>query len=709
MNILFQSSAFTITESAVYEGDFKAVALSPLQLQSDFDGQSRTRRLQPPPHLPVYQSPFVLTDALYNLALEEAALNIRADGAFMAGEKWPGVWTRDISYSIVLALAAIFPVAAKISLLAKVKNGVIVQDTGTGGSWPISTDRMAWALAAWEVFCVSDDHEWLRQAFAIICASAQADLAVARDYRTGLFYGESSFLDWREQTYPRWLDPKDIFGTQCLGTNAVHYQAYRILAQMARLLNEPDAGYDEIAEAIRHGINTYLWQTDCGYYGQYRYGRNHPILSNRAEALGEALCILYDIANPAQQARILTEMPVTAFGPTCIFPQTPDIPPYHNQAIWPFVVAFWSWAAAKAGQVAAVEHGLACLYRSAALFLTYKENMVASSGHFSGTAINSDRQLWSVAGGLASVYRVLFGLRFMPDALRFKPFVPTAYAGHHTLRNFRYRQANLTLHLHGSGSTVERVTLDGLAVARPILPGDLCGEHELDIYLSGALKASRICLTESLFAPETPAVKLIGERLCWSPVGNAVGYEVFCNGKRVAVISEAWYDLPKNSGGDRISDVLIEYQVRAVDGRGFVSFLSEPFQPEAATLVVEPIAALPDYVVLTKDTPIKFDFEIRQDGFYVLDFYYANGHGPLNTDNKAAIRTLWVDGARIGAVVMPQRGDEAWDGWGYTNLHKCYFSPGVHWAELRFGPENENMNGETNTARLDHLRIIQSG
>jgi hypothetical protein len=42
----------------------------------------------------------------------------------------------------------------------------------------------------------------------------------------------------------------------------------------------------------------------------------------------------------------------------------------------------------------ALEHGLASLFRAAAMFLTNKENMVAQNGDFNGTQVNSDRQLW---------------------------------------------------------------------------------------------------------------------------------------------------------------------------------------------------------------------------------------------------------------------------------------------------------------------------
>ena len=86
---------------------------------------------------PTYRSDQRLVDALYNLSLEEMRLDVREDGAFMAGKKWTGVWTRDISYSILLSLAAIEPEGAKRSLLHKVTDdGRIIQDTGTGGSPP---------------------------------------------------------------------------------------------------------------------------------------------------------------------------------------------------------------------------------------------------------------------------------------------------------------------------------------------------------------------------------------------------------------------------------------------------------------------------------------------------------------------------------------------------------------------------------------------
>jgi len=210
---------------------------------------------------PLYESDELICSALYNMSLEELVLDIRKDGALMAGAKWPGVWTRDISYSILLSLAILEPEAAKTSLMHKVKNNRIIQDTGTGGSWPVSSDRMTWASAAWEIYTVTGDRDWLEEAFEIIKNSAEDDLLTVLNPATGLMYGESSFLDWREQTYPRWMDPKDIYMSHNLGTNAVHYKTYVILSNMAKELAEKGLAekYDGVANTLKTAINEHLW------------------------------------------------------------------------------------------------------------------------------------------------------------------------------------------------------------------------------------------------------------------------------------------------------------------------------------------------------------------------------------------------------------------------------------------------------------------
>src|SRR5690242_3599991 len=439
---------------------------------------------------PQYQSDDMLPDALYNLALEEMQNAIEPDSTFRTGKEWAGVWTRDISYSIILSMAILQPDVAMISLKKKVKNGKIIQDTGTGGAYPISTDREIWAVAAWEVYKVTGNNEWLNYAYQVIKNSINDDLQNIYDPITGMAKGESSFLDWREQTYPAWMQPADIYESECLGTNAVHFKANTVLSEMAALLGnkEDEKKYRDVADKIKKGVNQYLWQKDKGYFGQYLYGRDFKILSPKSEALGEALSVYFGVAdNEEKEKSIVEKTPVTPFGISCIYPQIPGIPPYHNDAVWPFVESYWALASAKAGNDRSVVRAMCSVYRPAALFLTNKENFVASDGDYAGTQINSSNMLWSLSGNISLVYRLLFGMQFNRDKLLFSPFVPKAFEGKRTLTNFRYRKAILNIEMTGHGSKIGSFTIDGKETADYAVPANLIGPHQVTIKLANAI------------------------------------------------------------------------------------------------------------------------------------------------------------------------------------------------------------------------------
>ncbi len=655
--------------------------------------------------LPQYKSDFVLIDALYNMSLEEMLLDIRDDSAFMAGEKWPGVWTRDVSYSIILAIAAVNPDASKTTLMAKVKDDKIIQDTGTGGSWPISSDRMIWALAAWEIYLVTGDNDWLQKSYSIIKNSAESDLATVLDPETKLFRGESSFLDWREQTYPTWMDPKDIFESKNLGTNAVHYQTYIIIAMMAKQLGESTEKYLKIADGIKEGMNKYFWLEDEGYFGQYLYGRNYFSLSSRSEALGEALAILFDIANSNRGEKVIENIPIVEFGVPCIYPQIPDIPPYHNDAVWPFVEAYKAWASAKVGNTKSVEASLAAIYRAAALFLTNKENFVATSGDYIGTEINSSRQLWSVAGNLATIYRIIFGMEFTPEGLKLNPFVPKSYDGQKELKNFRYRNSILDISLKGYGNKVRSVLFDSKETKDEFIPDNLSGKHKLEIQLTNEINENtKINLVDVKYAVQTPTTVFEGNKLKWNSVEGAASYRIIKNGVKI----------DETKGTNYLIDVAdyAEYQVATVDEKGFQSFLSEPISKSLNPFIIVGAKDMKrdmnnssvDEMINKK---MNFDFEtnINNEGNYIIDFHYANGNGPINTDNKCAIRSLFVDEKRVGPIVLPQRGIDNWNDWGYSNSIKVHLKKGKHQFSLKFLSTDENMNGATNSAVVDYLRL----
>lgn len=663
--------------------------------------------------LPAYSSDYVLSDAVYNLSLEEMLMAIEPDSTFRTGKEWAGVWTRDISYSILLSMAYMQPKVAEYSLRRKVKNDRIVQDTGTGGAYPVSTDRIIWAVAAWEVYQATGDIQWLNYAYRVIKNTIADDMQNAFDPETGLMRGESSFLDWREQTYPHWMQPSDIYQSMNLGTNAAHYRANVIASQMAAILNDKanSEKFSQQAELIKNGIQKYLWIKEKNYHGQYLYGRSHMSLSPRAETLGEALTILFGINTGEQAAKTVADFPVTPFGASCIYPQIPGIPPYHNNGIWPFVQSYWALAAARVGNEQAVMAQLASIYRAAAMFLTNKENYVAETGDYAGTQVNSSVMLWSLSGNLALVHRLLFGIGLQSDKLEFHPFVPKALKGKRMLTNFHYRNAVLHIEMEGYGNEIKQFLVDGKETA-PEIAADKTGNVSIKIVLADKINGTQaIHQVPVEFTPATPIVELTGNTLRWEPTSNAVQYAVYKNGVLLLQTGENTQLVDTGS--------VAGYQVMALDKNGNSSFLSAPIRTGAQATAysfksgqkVKPSSGASDYTIVSRTGGLKLalEAEIPAEGVYALKIRYANGNGPVNTENKCAFRAFYIDGRKAGTFVFPQRGSNEWQNTGFSNVLKATLKAGMHKFEVVWEPSNENMNGDINEARLYELYVEKYG
>lgn len=730
--IIYQNDSFTWQKDTISlnDGSIKAYAPDSYTIVSNYpeaefpDGKwTRSRDFS---HYPTYTAPTRMEEALFNLALEEVSIAVEPDSTLRTGKEWSGVWTRDVSYSILLGVSHLQTQASINSLVRKIDAlGRIIQDTGTGGSWPCSTDRNIWAVAAWEIYKVTGDKKWLEYIYPIIKRSLEDDILVSLDPQTGLLRGESSYLDWREQEYPRWMTPVDIYTSENLGTECVHYRAFSILAELESMFGtaEDAARYRAIAEGIRDGINKYLWMQDKGYYAQYLYGRSNLSASPRSETLGEALAILWGIASEQHAASICSSVACQDYGTACFFPNIADMSPYHNDAMWPFVQAYWMNACKKAGNSAGVMHSIAAISRLAAFCLTNKENMVIYDGRWQGTAINSSRQLWSIAGNLGIVYTVLFGIDFQPEGLHFAPFVPKEMAGVRRLEGFRYRGAIYDITLEGYGDGIRSFTIDGIK-SEPFLDASESGRHQVRIVLNGHLKRSSVNMTANAYSPLTPIVRLqsLGESdgsasasLVWDAVENAVSYKVLCNGVEVASV-QGCADGAESCSFDLPSDG--EYQVIAIEENGYESFASEPVSYFRTTILTDIVSGKMEsapysgylgrgYVdlALDRNTDVSFTASVPEDGRYLIDFIYGNANGPINTENKCAIRTLYVDGQRLGPVVMPHCGTGAFDTWRLTNPLEADLTAGKHTFRLVYQSENCNMNILTNSAALDHLRL----
>lgn len=666
---------------------------------------------------PLFQSDNKIATAIYNLSLEEMINAVEPDSTFRTGKEWSGVWTRDISYSIILSMAYLQPQVSKYSLMRKVnKDRRIIQDTGTGGAYPVSTDRMIWAVAAWEIYKATGEEDWLKYSYEIIKNSLEDDLKNIYNFDTGLVKGESSFLDWREQTYPRWMQSADIYNSENLGTNAVHYQANKILAEMAIILGDSKVfhRHSELADKIKEGMNKYLWMEEKGYYGQYLYGRNSMLISPRSEALGEALCVLFGIADLRQKKSIIANTPVTSYGITCIYPQIPNIPPYHNNGIWPFVQAYWGLASGKMKNEVSVMETIAAMYRQAGFFLTNKENFVAQTGDYAGTQINSSNMLWSLAGNIAMVHRVLFGISLESDGLHLNPVVPENLGqGILKLMNFKYRKSILNIEIVGFGSKIQSFEVNGKKSRLYVIPKNIKGIHNIKIILEKRPSAfNKINKVENNFSVETPVCKYENNTLIWDEIVGADYYKVMKNGKSyVQTYNRSIRILPREFS---------EFQVIAVDRSGVESFASEPivifngrvYELELENFTVKSDKNYKNYsgdgfveISVTENTSLSIPIRTDESGVYSVRFRYANGNGPINTENKCAIRSLFLDEKFSGTIVMPHRGTNEWSNWGYSNEIKVPLKKGENLLQINYESNNQNMNIDINQAMLDKVEI----
>lgn len=440
---------------------------------------------------PSLQTRNAMFDALYQLALselDEASVSAIRDGAFRHGEplacprgcfetgkKWPYVWTRDTAYAADLGIAWLDPERARGSLELKIserRSGgdlQIVQDTGTGGSYPVSTDRVVWALGARSVIAHLDGDaraSFEREALAAITNTLAHDREVVFDREDGLYRGEQSFLDWRSQSYASWTVPDTVHiaTSKSLSTNVAHLMATETAADLAAHRGDAatSARLRADAAALRERIRARFWLEDEGDFSSFIPTELDPAPVRRFDLLATSLAVLSGVATPEQAKRAVAHQPLFPAGPPVLFPQQQDTAIYHNRAIWPFVTAYFTAAAKKAENGRAAAAGITSLVRAAALNLSNVENLElvtgkpwVDEGATSGPVVNSQRQLWSIGGYLHAVHSVLFGVTATFDGVDVAPFVPRALrsdlfgdASSLVLNNLPLRGKQLSIVLH---------------------------------------------------------------------------------------------------------------------------------------------------------------------------------------------------------------------------------------------------------------------
>ena len=691
------------------------------------------------PDDPVLRSGHDLFDALYALAhaeAHEAEVTTIRDGAFAGGasvpcggdagcwetgRKWTYVWTRDTAFAVDLGLAATDPARAAASLAFKLSptragdRTFIVQDTGSGGSYPVSTDRVAWALGARQVLLqlVGPARDTFRDAaWDALATTLEHDRRVVWDWTTGLYRGETSFLDWREQTYAAWTlnDVIDIASGAALGTNVLHLHALRLAAELAREVGDARATtFTAWADDLRAAIRARFWLADDQLFASFLPATLDPAPVRRFDLLGLSLAILHGVATADEARAIVAAYPHYGPGAPVIWPQQQFTPIYHNRAEWPFVDAYWLRAARVAKNDAVTDRMVRALVRGAALNLSHMENAEAATGapwlddgSASGPVVNSQRQLWSIGGYLSMVEHTLFGLRPTSTGLVVDPWLTHGlrrdlFAGSDrlVLDGFRHRGRRLTIALdlplldspalpggHGAlrvrTRTIGGATFDGPEIPDAALVDgaviEVALEHDPDVP-AGTVRVVDPSDWRAVFGPRTPQVRSIttdgGKLRVALGLGgespDGVALDVYRDGTRVAeglpATTESWLDPDPAVGSPcyTVEAVFTATGNRSQHARG-VCWWGEG---DAAIQTIdarsfEAVGGTPSEAngrFHYQDwgdpghTLTARAFRPSRSGPHLVQVLYANGAGPINTGIACGVKRVVVTDEAGGEVV----------------------------------------------------------
>ncbi len=338
---------------------------------------------------------------LTEIALKKAQAILKSEcspiGLMASPEGYPHVWARD---SVITSLGALLTpghefclrrsletLAGQQSELGAIPNNVSVATGRLDHTNAGSVDSNLWFILGHAFqYRATDDLAFLHRQWP---ALEQALLWLRYQDSNGCGLLEvHEAADWADLLANRY---------NILYDNVLWFAVLRAMVEMAGAIGQEGDRYAGMADDVRHKLRIVLWigpekedewSDSCPGHIEWQHTLSQvdPVLVKRpfflpyvafrdfgdyCDVFGNLLAILFDVANPAQEKRILDYLrqvgitepyPVRVLHPV-IYPGSKDwreyyrnnnlnLPEqYHNGGIWPFVGGFYIAALVKAGQV----------------------------------------------------------------------------------------------------------------------------------------------------------------------------------------------------------------------------------------------------------------------------------------------------------------------------------------------------------------------
>ena len=453
-----------------------------------------------------------------------------------------------------------------------------------------------------------------------------------------------------------WMGYNDLFACMSLGNNILTAHAYWVLNEMSDALGleteDPHEPY-----RIKDAINQHLWNEDKGFYSSFLYGMAVPRQAPLTDNTSQAMCVLWNIADDNRAENLIAHTPVSDLGVNVTYPPGNAIEPYLANSSWATTQAMWNLAAAMVGNENALRRGLGALYRAQALYQSRGIQMRDVETDMLGTS----------ASNAAMILRVLVGMSFTPEGIEFSPMVPTGMEGKKTFKGLNYRRALLDFTVEGTGSDIETITLDGVALESPFLPCDIEGKHEVVITLRQADRHANQQVTiqkGEIYLPLTPTITWSGDTGRITDYVAGTPYRLSVNGE-LSELEDSVFVLPATDG-------LTEFSVE-IAGKYVNGFMSRPLLRFGLTpqMALIPKADGDSTVVTVK---------VASGGDYLIDV----GYHPTGTLD---VRRVTVNTHPMGTIVMASRAGTSEGEIAYSNMVNVKLMKGV------------------NTIRIDQIRL----
>lgn len=675
---------YTLYPDRVEDTKGTAKANSATSITSNTSGTSKTwNQKENTSDMPVFRAPNTpLAEAVYNLSMEETVINkfeSEFGTAFYTGETWRKVWTRDTAMSCEFSLAAIYP---EISLnCAKEKvvhfNGfeVFEEDTGTGGSYPVSTDKIITYLSVWEIYLSTGDESVLEYFYDICLNNIKQDYNTVYDEESGLIKGETCGLDWRSQTYPDWMGNEveeslaNIAEGKAASVNMIYLGVLERMIETSEILGKNDTAYlQEKYDTLYEAVTTRLWHDELGAYAAWEYPSYMGApLAYKIDCIANGYALWFGIGSDEQLQSIAENYPLVTYGANVVYPNKQGELEhkdriYHNRGVWPGWEAQLMLAGAEHGYDELSEEIWNSCITAAATSLVNKEVVDFTTGE----GIHVNHQLWSIAATLSGYYKVLFGMIYDTDGITFEPYVPEWMEGPFYIDNYTYCDATIDLSLTGKGSEIVSITVNGENVGTSYtLPFGAKGDYKIDIVVkekANEYNDETVNLNDEknhVISPKMPEAKLVGNVLTWGAQSGCT-YKVWTGSEYVDVDTNYYTIDPTVYGA---------YSVVVVSRDGVWSEMSRPvivspdrikIEAENCTLTNVSTATVSGKKVVTDvfsanlDRQVKINVNIEDAGQYLFYACYNDysSNDPTSCSN-AAIRSVFVDGKDVGALVFP--------------------------------------------------------